>query len=378
MFRHIKRLLMGNGLLKERYQGAIRAALLAWACAMPAGCTMLETAAPSAPQSTPLSWLTHWVSQPIEMVPGFDVELIKPDPGPATVVADNLLEVTVWDLYEPGKPYTFPVRVSPRQTVEIPFLGEVAVDGRSIPEVETLLVEGFRKGDYLLNPRVLIRSLDPEILKVQVTGAVNRGGFVELTRTDPSVYAAILSAGGLKKTAGTQVAVTRRAAPVAAAQPEIRSAPPAEAAAGDAEAASAPDGAQAPSLRANSLDEVSVSPGPPAHRPAATNRALFSVVDTDDRGETRTGPPAAIPAGQEADTTVWYDVTQAHDCEQLKLLHLSNGDIVLVKATTPPLRIGGAVNRPGEYPLPPGQETVNVWDAIELAGGVRDATVPLQ
>ncbi len=65
---------------------------------------MLETASPTATQPTALSWLTNWVNQPIELAPGFDVEEIKPAPAPPTVAPRNLLEVTVWDLYEPGKP----------------------------------------------------------------------------------------------------------------------------------------------------------------------------------------------------------------------------------------------------------------------------------
>ncbi len=57
-------------------------------------------------------------------------------------------------------------------------------------------------------------------------------------------------------------------------------------------------------------------------------------------------------------------------------LHLSEGDAVIVKSATPPLRIGGIVNHPGAFPLPVGR-SLNVWQAIELAGGVRDTNVPL-
>jgi protein involved in polysaccharide export with SLBB domain len=340
-----------------------------------AGCAMFDTAAPSAAQTTPLSWLANWVSQPAELAPGFDVESIKPDPQPTAVVAENLLEITVWDLYEPGKPYSFPVRVSQHQSIEVPFLGEVAVEGRTIAEVETLLVEGFRKGDYLLNPRILVRSLDPPMLKVQVAGAVNRGGFVELARTDPSVYAAIVSAGGLKKTAGTQVAVTRRSAPMVTVQPEIHDERPAEAPAGDESQEAAPVPAHAPALRANSLDEVSV-PAVGAGHEATPGQVLFSVSDGERDNTSAAHPVPSLAAIHESEAAIWYDVTLARDREQLKRLHLGDGDVVTVKATTPPLRVSGIVNRPGAYPLPPGR-SVSIWQAIELAGGVRDATVPL-
>jgi protein involved in polysaccharide export with SLBB domain len=333
---------------------------------------MLDSSAPAAAQGTGLSWLTNWVSQPVEMTPGFDVEAIKPEPRPLTVVPENLLEITVWDLYEPGKPYSFPVRVSSRKSIEVPFLGELSVDGRTVQEIETSLREGFHKGDYLLNPRVLVRSLDSPLMKVLVSGAVNRGGFVELSRADPSIYAAIVSAGGLRKTAGTQVAVTRRNAASSMPQPEIRTmrTSPTNL---DEEGGDEP---RAPAQRANSLDELSVPPSIRSDRPAPANQALFAVVDTGRDGEIRPARTAAAPLPNAEEVTVWYDVSLPHDREQLKSLQLSEGDSVNVKAVAPPLRIGGIVNRPGAYPLPPGR-SLNVWEAIEMAGGVRDGGIPL-
>src|SRR5258707_1378751 len=84
------------------------------------GCTMLETTAPTPtqgwiPASThrrALWWLTNWATQPIKMAPGSDIESTKPAVRPAFVGEEDLIEITVWDLYEPGKPYSFPVRVS--------------------------------------------------------------------------------------------------------------------------------------------------------------------------------------------------------------------------------------------------------------------------
>jgi protein involved in polysaccharide export with SLBB domain len=285
--------------------------------------------------------------------------------------------------------------------VEVPFLGEVPVGGRTIPQIETLLAGGFREGDYLLNPRVLVRSLDSPLVKVQVTGAVNRSGFVELTRTDPSVYAAIISAGGLKKTSGTQVAVTRRA--VGTRPPNDRLDGPAGTVAGESEANASANQPHAPAGRANCLDELSVSPSAPIVRPTAPGQAVgpagfFAVGDQPSAtsvpasvlpacrpnpsrsGSSRDAGPN-VPSPVEAvrhqdDATVWYDATLAHDREQLKRLRLEEGDTVSIKVTALPLRIGGVVNQPGAYPLPPGR-SLTVWQAIELAAGVRDESIPL-
>jgi protein involved in polysaccharide export with SLBB domain len=342
----------------------------AWTCAALSGCTMFDTATPSSAQSTPLSWLTNWVSQPLEMGPGFDVESIKRVPGPVAVHPDNLLEITVWDLYEPGKPYSYPVRVSNRQTIEVPFLGEVSVEGKSLQEIEGLLVDKFRRSEFLLNPRVLVRGLDSSVVKVHVAGAVIRAGFVELERSDPSVYAAILAAGGLKKTSGTQVAVTRRTAAVSAgaSAPEIRSGGPAATREIDG---AVPDPANRAAPRANSVDELSVPAQTPAARPWPAHVNSHNPPARRDVGAGRDGAGAGPDQ-----STIWFDVTLAQDREQLKLLQLDDGDTVAVKATAPPLRIGGIVHRPGAYPLPP-DRPLNVWQAIEQAGGVRDETVPL-
>jgi protein involved in polysaccharide export with SLBB domain len=383
--------------------------LAAILCACGPGCATLDTPSPTAPQPTALSWLTNWVSQPIEMAPGFDVDTIKPSPAPLTVAPQNVLEVTVWDLYEPGKPYSYPVRVTDEFKIEVPMLGEVDVENRTIAQVESALVESLRSGEYLLHPRVVVRSLDAPMIKVQVTGAVNRPGYVELTTADRSAYAAIMSAGGLNKMAGTQVAVTR---PALAASPERSVMPridpsverpaeesddrPAESVE-NSEPASEPEEPRVPVQRANTVEDLSVSPGPPTVRSAPEKRGMFSVSDEGvsgavdpPAGKFEYGTPDKAPLSSKPDksrgsgrpvqknepATVWYDVSQPRERDQLKAIVLLEGDVVTVKTAAQPLRIGGIVNRPGMYPLPPGRN-LNVWQAIDLAGGVRDEKVPL-
>lgn len=372
-------------------------------CGALPGCSMLDTTAPAATQPTALSWLTNWVSQPMELAPGFDIETLKPPPAPTTVMPDDLLEVTVWDLYEPGKPYTYPVRVSQRKTIDAPMLNEVSVEGRTISQVESTLVDGFRRGDFLLNPKVLVRSLDAPQTKVHVSGAVARPGFVELNRADRSVYAAILSAGGLTRMSGTQVGVTRKAAPpvnepTAKLDPDTQPNLP---------TTTNPGGSQPPNIlphepmqRSNNLDELSVPQTMPEGRNEAGNRGLYSVIDTTPDGQAIIGAPArpaagntsrtgkselakprtggaTSPPGPRDDSIVWYDVSIAQDREQLKTLQLAEGNTVTVKTATLPVRVGGSVNRAGSIPLPPGR-TLNVWQAVEMAGGARDESVPLK
>ena len=145
--------------LDVRWLTACYALLAVTVCASGSGCQLIESTNPNSTISAPLSLLTNWVSPPLEMAPGFDVEEIRPAPIPALVAPQNVLEVTVWDLYEPGRPYTFPVRVTDDFHVEVPLLGLVGVEKKTIPQIETALVEGYRQGEFLLNPRVIVRSL---------------------------------------------------------------------------------------------------------------------------------------------------------------------------------------------------------------------------
>lgn len=331
-----------------------------------AGCAVFQTTSADSPTGTALSWLTQWSNQPIDVAPGFDVESLRQTGREPTVAAHDLLEITVWDLYEPGQPYTFPVRVSETSTIEAPLLGELSVADLTLSQTEALIVETYKSGEYLVHPRALVRSLDPATVKVQVKGAVLRPGFVELPRSDTSVYATLISAGGLEKTAGTMVALGRRNAahsetPVVVAKPTSPTPPRSSAPAGKPPVVHAEH-------RANIVETMSVDPGNPSAQTA----------DVD--GPLRTGASPILetfgPSAEHFTPLTWFDLTNPTDRERLRATRLGDGDEVIVKAASPPLRIAGVVERPGAYPLPVGRH-LNVWQAVELAGGVRSRDEPL-
>ncbi|MGQ0634130.1 MAG: polysaccharide biosynthesis/export family protein [Planctomycetaceae bacterium] len=321
-----------------------------------AGCALFQPPANDSASGSALSWLTQWTNQPPDLTPGFDVESLRPEARPVCVARNDLLEVTIWDLEEPGKPYTYPVRVSEQLTIAVPLVGDMAVAERTLAQVEADLTQAYRAGDYLVHPRVLVRSLDSATVKVQVKGAAARPGFVELSRGDACVYAALISTGGVDKSASTQVAVSRRV--LAAAQP----AAPRDIAAAQAPIAIA---AARPVEHANSVEELSVDSGdaPPNAGPPIIAAATGGAV-------TRPEPPRFVPQ------VTWYDLSRPADREALRAIRLGEGDEVIVKAAAPPVRIGGAVLQPGAYPLPAGR-SLNVWQALDLAGGVQLRDAPL-
>lgn len=340
------------------------------------GCALLSAPPAASTQSSAFAWLTQWASQPLDVTPGFDVESLRPEPRPAVVIPEDLLEITVWDLYEPGKPYTFPVRVSEKRTIETPFVGEHSVANRTPAQVEADLADRYRTGEFLVHPRVLVRSLDPPTVKVQVGGAVQRSGFVEMSRTDTSVYAALISAGGLKKTAGAQVGLVRRSRPVESGSPGDAHPNDSPVLASSFNANSTATRLEHPQQLANSLEILSVET---RQSPQADSTPAGKSVENQQSIRASEKDPADHlnrSAKRAATMPTWYDLNRPEDRESLRLVQLVEGDEVIVKSATLPVRIGGVVERPGAYPLPTGR-SLNVWQALDLGGGVRVHDVPL-
>lgn len=334
---------------------AVRISLaLCGLCCLP-GCVTFSHPNSASSQPAALSWLTNWVGHPEAGEP-FDVVVLKPNYQRPAIMPDNLLEITVWDLYEAGKPHTFPVRVSSRKIVEVPLLGEVSVDGRTIGDLELSLADAYRTQQFLLSPRVLVRSLDSPLVTVHVAGAVNRPGFVELSRDDASVYAAIVSAGGLRKNAGTHIGVARHAKlrrkPVSVET--VSSEEDVTRLETDIHDTKLSDVATA-TFQANSLEPLAVDTLPVRQNKPAETEALPS----SDLSEIQ-----------------WFDMTSEADRELIRQVILAEGDTVTIKVSTPPVRITGVISRPGSYVLPAGK-TLDVWEALELAGGVHAHGVPL-
>ncbi len=304
-------------------------------CLAAPGCAIFSPPAATAPR--PLSWLTHFVSQPLDASEAFDLNSIKPPPHAASVGSDSLLEITVWDLLEPGSPHTFPVRVSAAQTIDVPLLGEISVAGKTIPEIEQGLHDALQSGEFLNQPRVLVRSLDAPQVTIHVSGAVIRPGPVALPRTNASVYAALVSAGGLKAAAGTQIAVSHK-----------------------------PTGGTPARHKKNEGEPVLAN----AQSQLYANAAGVSADDSGEVQGDRAPSPADLPE------THWYDVSVESEARELTALLLSDGDGLMVKAVVAPIRISGEVARPGAYALPT-DKLLNVWQALLLAGDVQTHGVPL-
>lgn len=371
------------------------------ACLGGSGCTSIfsKPVMSSAPQSIP--WLANLAAPPVDNTPPFDLAQIQPAPQ-SGISANDLLEVTIWDLYEPGKPHTFPTRVDAQFSIVVPHLDPIVVKGATPAEIESRLSDAYRGQDLLKQPRILVRELAPAPLHVYVTGAVLRPGLIDLPPHDPSVFAALVAAGGLSRGAGLHVFVSDRSSgqqsgtanasiedplantPLVAGNaglqlPEstaqvIRPGPP-----GPVDPpAPVDEAAEPPPLQLiNHSEPLKVSEdehsrdsskSTPGSHPSKSGSGIVKGVAT--RPDFPSGAAKTDQPGH------WYDLSVERDRDQLKQLVLRDGDLVTVRPAASPVRITGAVTQPGSYRAP-ATNALTLLDAIQLAGGFSASDQPM-
>src|SRR5213593_779923 len=111
----------------------------------------------------------------------------------------DVLKVTVWGQDDLSKEYP----VDPDGYAAIPLVGRVKAAGLTPTDFAAALRTALEK-DYLVNPQVLVSVKEFQSQKVHVNGEAEKPGVYDLS--GPTTIRDILSrAGGLSKTAGTQV-----------------------------------------------------------------------------------------------------------------------------------------------------------------------------
>lgn len=381
-----------GGLIAAR----IRFSLLALSlCMLSVGCKVLDEQASAAAGTPGLAWLTAFNSN-AEQNPNFDLSLLKPTPSPGYLEPGELIELTVWDLYEPGKPHTFPVRLTEQRTLELPLVGVITVPRGTTTDLERQLTAEYQSRQFLKQPRIIARSLASTTIEVRVEGAVVAAGPVQLPRESARIFHALANAGGLRSTAGRQIGITSAhavgtTAPETAA-PAMQSEQPTGSTRLGTEGTfaaaekSAPDGTSQSDSSAASDQSVSahreLRGQTPEHDSTAADAASVSL----NRSPLATGPEpmreaATAPSANQMAATVnrqtrWFDLQNERDLVALRELPLESGDVIYVSTATLPVRIAGAVAKPGSQRLPVAGQ-LNVWQTLELAGGIKTTTWPV-
>jgi polysaccharide export outer membrane protein len=208
----------------------------------------------------------------------------------------------------------FKARVADDGTVNVVHVGDVHVEGLSLTEAETAVLQACVDRELYRSPHITVTMVRPKVNRVTVLGAVKEPTTVELRSGSSDLLQAIVQAGGLTEDAGTMV--------------EVRH----------------------PGYREDSFDDPAIADDP------GDGPRLASL----DR------PVRATPA-----SSIRVDLASLGTADP-KTYELQDGSVVMVEKRDPPaLQVLGLVQRPNQYDFPVGKN-MRLLDAVSLAGGVSN------
>lgn len=130
-----------------------------------------------------------------------DESMLYPDED-FTLSPGDLIEVHVF--LQPD--YGATVRLGLDGTVQLPFIGSVALEGLTVRTAQTLIADRLRTGQFYRDPQVIIQVVNTVNGSVTITGEIRAA--IPVT-TQRSLREVLLSAGGLPATASHTVKIVR-------------------------------------------------------------------------------------------------------------------------------------------------------------------------
>ncbi len=230
----------------------------------------------------------------------------------------DVLEVTMVTDFRDLTTNTTPVRVGEDGKVNIPLIGPVAVAGLELEEAERVVGEAGIERGVFRKSHVTLTMKRQRKNRVTVTGAVEEPGVYEVPRSDSTLLAALVAAGGLTKDAGAEV--------------EIRG----------------------PVARG----------GTPGLKQPASPRIAAAGQETElaSYEAASAGPPGGVRINL---------VSAAQ--EGRGNLYVEDGSVVSVaKRSLRPIQVLGLVSKPGQFEMPLNQD-LYLMDALAMAGGLTTA-----
>jgi len=350
---------------------------------------------------------------PYQVVPGDVLEFTMP----ALLQAVSAAEVAAAkSRTQEDRPYL--CRVSEQGTIQLPAVGEVAVAGLPLSEIEVKAAEMYRQL-VALRPSVFVRVLEYKTSNVYITGAVEKPGVYSL-RGDQMTLAHLLNEAGGILMRDASGALTREAGGISgpgAALIRITSLDRGDGgrgAAGEPTVRDPGDGriaiAFTPERRQRSAGRLVLSRGErilldermdlrnDIQRRAALGKLCeidtgFSILDLEERllavadraGSNRAeqshlawlnpnspaGTAKAVSRGSEAVVLPVYGLNIP-----FTNLALREGDTVVVERLKVPMfAVVGLVRSPGNFPYPPDTQ-FNLMQAVAFAGGLDSVANP--
>jgi len=141
----------------------------------------------------------YWIQkevQPEEQFPGpTPTDLRKPEKD-YILGAGDLVDITVFELMQPGMPYVARQRITQTGHITFPYIGTVKAAGLTTRGLEEKLAD-MLEPDYLINPQVSVFVVEYRNLNVAVLNGVMRAGIYPMTREDMTLLELVAMAGGI-------------------------------------------------------------------------------------------------------------------------------------------------------------------------------------
>jgi protein involved in polysaccharide export with SLBB domain len=277
----------------------------------------------------------------------FDLaRLGRPAEAETRIHIGDLLEVSCSDLVEESKKETFPVHVADDGTVSLPLLDQrVPIASLTEGEAEQVIHNAYAASNLIRQPQLTVRTLEHKTNTIYVIGAVKKPGVYELQPEECDPLRAIVAAGGVTEDAEGVVEIRR-----AGKRNSIK---------------------RDSSTRPENVTKVL----PDAEKPRQGKLILLPEAEKPRQGKiVLVEEVAAKPRAD--DEILRFDLSSKNIARNPDQLQLQNGDIVSVEQKKiRPFYVAGAVNKPGEFPMPKDRE-IRALEAVGLAGGVLTISEP--
>ena len=262
-------------------------------------------------------------------------------------------------------------RIGDDGNITLPIIGDVAVTGKKLVEIESLLVDKYYPAYVVRRPTIVCKMVDYQTENVSIAGGVEEPGVYSLQSDEMSLVSLLMKAGGIVEEGASLITIER------------------------------PEHAGEQKLTANNADinsayvfhtpQAKKKPSTPPFggkkRPAAKkyltvtvqNKVIYSaktdIADKKDRAD--------MDKPQQTITSAKNDDDSGPIVLPVKGLNipfadvaLHDGDVVEVKKLDPEVfTVIGHVNKSGAYPYPP-DTTYNLMQAISFAEGINYTAAP--
>jgi len=135
--------------------------------------------------------------------------LTVPPPKDYILGPDDVLEVTVPDLFRGVPPQAFRVQVMANGEISLPLLKPVRVGGMNLLHAQQTITKAYASG-VLANPFVNVSLAEKKTFDIPVVGEVQRAGVHALPKYENDVGHALAAAGGFTDDAADYLEVHRR------------------------------------------------------------------------------------------------------------------------------------------------------------------------